>query len=193
MNIPVIFLSSMQKELQEERRAVRDFVQGDPLLKRFFNVFLFEDLPATDRRADDLYLDAVDRCAVYVGIFGNEYGKEDKQGFSPTEREFDQATARGKYRLVFVKGSQDEARHPKMRKLIDKAERQLVRRRFTDVPDLTARLYAGLVQYLEQTGTLQNLPFDASACPGATLKDISRDKLSWFLQEARRSWSSLTG
>jgi hypothetical protein len=32
-----LFISSVQKELQMERRAVKDFVQGDPLLRRYFN------------------------------------------------------------------------------------------------------------------------------------------------------------
>ncbi len=48
-----LFVSGMQKELLEERRAVKGFVEGDPLLRRYFTVFLFEDLPASDRRADD--------------------------------------------------------------------------------------------------------------------------------------------
>jgi hypothetical protein len=50
--IALIFISSVQKELAEERRAVKAFVEGDPLLRRYFTVFLFEDLPASDRRAD---------------------------------------------------------------------------------------------------------------------------------------------
>jgi len=58
-----LFVSSVQKELAEERRAIRDFVGGDALLSRFFRVFLFEELPASDRRADEVYLDAVDRAA----------------------------------------------------------------------------------------------------------------------------------
>src|SRR2546423_13277523 len=107
-----IFISSVQKELAEERRAVKVFIEGDALLRRFFTVFLFEDLPARDRRADEVYLQEVKRCAVYVGIFGNEYGHEDAEGVSPTEREFDRATARGKTRLIFVKGADDSARHP---------------------------------------------------------------------------------
>jgi len=48
----LVFVSSVQKELAEERRAVRDFVRGDALLRRFFDVFLFEDLPASDRRCE---------------------------------------------------------------------------------------------------------------------------------------------
>ena len=80
-----IFISSVQKELAVERRAVRDFVEGDALLRRFFTVFLFEDLPAGDQRADEVYLGEVDRCDVYVGLFGNDYGFEDAAGVSPTE------------------------------------------------------------------------------------------------------------
>lgn len=182
-----IFISSVQKELAEERRTLKNYILNDPLLKRFVSdVFLFEDLPASDRRADDVYLTQVERSDVYVGLFGMEYGREDSEGFSPTEREFDHATAKGKTRLVFVKGSKDKGRHPKMNKLIQKAGSQLIRRRFSDIPDLTAAVYASLVEYLERAGKLQTLPFDAAACPRASMGDISSEKLKWFLATARR-------
>ena len=64
-----IFISSVQKELEPERRAVKDFVHNDALLRRFFEVFLFEDLPAGDRRPDEAYLENVGRCDVYIGLF----------------------------------------------------------------------------------------------------------------------------
>ena len=47
------------------------------MMRRFFEVFRFEDVPATDRRPDELYLDEVERCDLYVGLFGKEYGAED--------------------------------------------------------------------------------------------------------------------
>ena len=182
-----IFISSVQKELAEERRTLKDYILNDPLLKRFVSdVFLFEDLPASDRGTDDVYLEEVKRCDMYVGLFGLEYGREDSGGFSPTEREFDYATAKGKIRIVFVRGSEDKGRHPKMIKLIHKAGSQLIRRRFSDIPDLTAALYASLVEYLERVGKLQTLPFDAAACPRASMGDISSEKLRWFLETARR-------
>ena len=86
-----IFVSSVQKELVAERQAIKAFVAGDSLLRRFFDVFLFEDIPASDRRADDVYLEEVDRCAIYVGLFGDTYGYEGPGGKSPTEIEFDRA------------------------------------------------------------------------------------------------------
>ena len=172
-----IFVSSVQREFGAERRALKSFVEGDALLRRFFTVFIFEDVPATDSRADAVYLGEVDRSALYVGLFGTEYGPEDAQGLSATEREFDQATARGKARLVFVRGRDGEERHPKMAALIRKAGNQLIRRRFTNMPELTSALYASLVEQLERTGQVRIKPFDASACPGATLDDLSRGKL----------------
>ena len=45
-----IFISSVQSELAQEREALRDYLREDALLRRFFDVFLFEDAPASDRR-----------------------------------------------------------------------------------------------------------------------------------------------
>jgi ATP-dependent DNA helicase RecG len=181
----VLFVSSVQKELAQERQAIREFVQADALLRRFFAVFLFEDLPAADRRANEVYLEQVDRCEVFVSLLGDEYGREDEDGLSPTEREFERATQAGKPRLVFVRGAEAPARHPKMAALVRKVGDQLIRRRFQDVAELTAGLYASLVEHLERTKRLQTRPFDASACPGAESKDLSSEQIDLFLDRAR--------
>jgi predicted HTH transcriptional regulator len=185
MATSTIFISSVQREMAEERRALKAFVEGDALLRRFFTVFLFEDLPAADARADKVYLDEVDRCALYVGLFGAEYGSEDAEGVSPTEREFDRATRQGKPRLIFIKGADGSAHHPKMAALIRKAGEQLIRRRFGGASELTAALYASLVEQLERTGRLRTKPFDAAACPDAGLTDLSTEKLDLFLSRAQ--------
>jgi len=57
-----------------------------------------------------------------------------------------------------------------MRALIRKAGAQLIRRRFTGIPELTAAVYASLVEHLEREGKIRTTPFDASACLRATLK-----------------------
>ena len=38
-----IFISSVQTEFAQERAALRDYLRGDPLMRRFFEVFLFEE------------------------------------------------------------------------------------------------------------------------------------------------------
>lgn len=181
-----LFISSVQKEFAAERRALKNFVQADPLLKRFFEVFLFEDIPAAGRRADQVYLAEVDRCAVYVALLGKDYGHEDAEGVSPTEREFDRATEQGKERLVYLAGQDDNARQPKMQAFLRKAGDQLIRRRFASIPELIAAVYASLVEYLERSGALRTGPFDAAACPGATLDDLSDEKLADFLSRAHQ-------
>ena len=185
MPIASLFISSVQKELQAERRAIKAFVEGDPLLHRFYTVFLFEDLPASDRRAGAVYLAEVDRCAVYVGLFGNDYGFEDSEGLSPTEREFDRATSQGKPRLVFVRGKADKQRHPKMKTLIQKAGNQLIRRRYSSEEELKDALYASLVDHLESCGVIQCSPFEERPCKGATLDDLDRQAVADFVSVAR--------
>lgn len=180
-----VFVSSVQKELAYERQALKRFIHADPLLSRFYEVFLFEDLPATDLRADEVYLGEVDQCTLYLALLGNDYGFEDAAGISPTEREFDRATALGKTRLIFVRGQDDDGRHPKMRALVRKVGDQLIRRRFGDTPELLAAVNASLVDHLARTGALRTSPFDATACAGATLADISQDKLALFLARAQ--------
>lgn len=180
-----IFISSVQKELQADRYAVRDFVHGNALLGQFFRVFLFEDLPPTDRRADEVYLDEVARSRIYVGIFGNEYGWEDDNGLSPTEKEFDLAAKQRKRRFIFVRGYDDKNRHPKMKKLIRKAGDELVRRRYADTDEMLRLLYGSLIRYLQDQGVIATADFDATPCAGVTLKDISQKKLRWFLERAR--------
>jgi predicted HTH transcriptional regulator len=180
-----IFISSVQKELAEERQAVKVFIENDPLLRRFFTVFLFEELPASDRRTDAVYLAEVDRCAIYLGLFGNDYGFEDAEGVSPTEREFDRATIQGKHRLVFIKGTDNQQRHPKMQTLIHKAGDQLIRRRFNTSDELNTALYASLVDHLESCGVIQNRPFDERPCSDATLDDLEVSKVTSFVRQAR--------
>ena len=182
-----IFISSVQKEFAGERRALRDYIQGDPMLRRFFDVFLFEELPASDRRADAVYLDEVARCGVYVGLFGDEYGWEDADGISPTQREFDRATKLGKPRLIFVRGADDADKHPKMRALIKKAGGELIRRRFATSAELIGGVYAALVHFLESKELIRHGPFDAATCPDATLDDLSAENIQRFVSIARRA------
>ena len=180
-----IFLSSVQNEFAEERDAVAAYIRGDALLRKHFAIFRFEELPSLDRLPDDVYLDEVDRSDIYLGLFGIEYGLGGPEGESATEREFDRATEKGLTRLIFVKGSADLDRDPRMRALIRKAQEELVRRRFNGAPDLTPQLYASLVGYLEERGVISSLPLDEAAHPEASMAEISAERVRAFLERAR--------
>ena len=182
-----IFISSVQSEFAQERAVLRDYIHKDPMLRRFFNVFLFEEAPATDRRPDALYLDEVRRCDIYVGLFGCEYGHEDGEGASPTEREFEAASAGNAHRLVFLKSVANEDRHPKMRALIAKAQAGLVRKRFNSADELKAELYAALVELMEQRELLRVQAFEAVAREDASLGDLDGEWMALFVRIARRA------
>ena len=143
-----IFISSPQSEFAGERAALRDYIRKDPLARRFFDVFLFEDAPASDRRPDALYLDEVTRCDIYIGLFGLQYGSTDQDGISPTEREYNHASELGKCRLIYVKNVRDQERDSRMAGLIRKAEEKIVRKSFESVEDLRREIHESLVKYL---------------------------------------------
>lgn len=182
-----IFISSVQKEFERERAELGEFIAGDALLRRQFTTFIFErDIPAEDRRADDVYLDELSTCDLYLGLFGNEYGWENEDGFSPTQLEFDSATRKGIPRLIYVHGANDETKHPKMRKLIRAAGEQVIRRRFETYDDLRANVYASLVNHLETTGIIHNTPWDATPAVKATLGDVDSSAVTRFVRDARK-------
>jgi predicted HTH transcriptional regulator len=183
-----IFISSVQKEFETIRRDLKAFLLGDAFLRRFVaEVFLFEDIPASDQRADHVYLAEVQRCDIYLGIFGYDYGNEDAHGISPTEHEYLHATKHRKTRLIYVWGADETRRAPKMKNLIHRASTELVRRRVEDTNALNSEVYASLVDYLDRKGVLRIPPFDTSPCDGATLGDLSRKRIDWFLDTARRT------
>jgi ATP-dependent DNA helicase RecG len=168
-----IFISSVQSEFAAERIAVRDFIRGDTLLSRYFDVFIFEDVPAQSAGPQQVYLEEVDACSVYIGLFGEQYGYEDGEGVSPTEREFNLAVQKRKERLVFLKEGSKDARHSKMAALVKKAEAQLTRRSFFGIPDLNSLVKASLLLVLENEGLLHEKPFEARI---ADVKGKSIDK-----------------
>jgi len=182
-----IFISSVQNEFVQVRRDLKAFLLGDAVLRRFIaEVFLFEELPARDQRADEAYLTEVEKCDIYLGIFGYQYGSQDKKGISPTEHEYVHAGRLGKTRLVYIWGTDEKRRDPKMKRLVSKASSELIRRRIEDSSALTSEVYASLVDYLDTVGALRVPPFDAAACDKATLKDLSPKRIDWFLDTARR-------
>ena len=178
-----IFISSVQSEFAQERVAIREFVRSEPLLSQHFDVFIFEDVPAQDRTPRGVYLDELATSSIYVGLFGKAYGYEDDQGVSPTEREFDFAIKRRKVRLVYLKVGTGENRHPKMRELVEKAERQITRRTFAGITDLNGQLYSSLIKYLEDQQIISVRPLE-ERLSGRKITDLDKETIRKFIAKA---------
>lgn len=180
-----IFISSVQTEFSEERKALYEYLLQDPLLGRFFESFLFEFLPTMDQRADKVYLGEVERSDIYLGLLGQKYGFEDAKGISPTEREFDHATLHHKTRLVFLTNHATSERDPKEVAFIAKAQEVLVRKRFDSVNEFKYAVYAALVRYLEEKEIIRTGPFDATVNKNAGIDDLDTGKIKIFVRNAR--------
>lgn len=183
-----IFISGVQKELKVERRAVKNFILGNPLFRDYFDVFLFEDVPAKSRASQDLYLQEAKSSDVYIGIWGNQYGGNKKDKVSPTEAEFREARKSKKQALVFLKGNDDGAREEGVRKLIDEIkdqERGVIYKRFNNAQELTDLVFDSLLEILKEQGVVGRGDFDERVCLRASLKDIDEERIHWFMQTAK--------
>lgn len=83
-----IFISSVQSEFAEERAMLSQYVRTDALLGKFFETFIFEDVPANEASLQQVYLSEVEMADIYLGLYGNKYGYEDEDGVSPIFKQF---------------------------------------------------------------------------------------------------------
>ena len=146
--------------------------------------FIFEDLPASEISAQKAYLTQAAECHIYLGIFGTQYGYEDAEGVSPTEREYDTATAHFAHRLTYTLRT-ETPRHPKEQAFISKVEQDVVRRGFSTYEELRTAVYNSLIDYLVKKEVIRRVPFDAAAHPTATYDDIDPERVRTFVEKAK--------
>ena len=178
-----IFISSVQSEFQNERRQIADYIRHDALLSFYFEPFLFEELPAQDRSAQAAYLEQAAKSEIYLLLLGGQYGYQDAEGFSPTEREYDTATANHAYRIAFIKSV--TTREDKEEAFKRKIDQDVIRNVFSSYEELQSGVYASLVEYMLSHQILRQGPFDASIMPNANLDDLDKEKIRWFVGVAR--------
>lgn len=180
-----IFISSVQSEFAEERKALAAFLRADPLLGKFFEPFLFEELPAINLSAPNVYLKEVGACNIYLGLIGVQYGYQDSEGISPTEKEYDEATRLHKTRFIFLTNHETTEREQEVNIFIEKIESEVVRSRFIGLSSLLQNVYHSLIRYLEENGFIQTEPFDAQLNTSATTEDIDPEKVASFVRLAK--------
>lgn len=185
MNKLKVFISSVQSEFAHERQMLYEYLLTDALLGRFFEPFIFEKMPAANISASAAYLEQVQQSEVYIGVYGKQYGFENAGGISPTEEEFNRASAGHKIRLIFIRQYHNDERHPKEVALIQKAGSAVVRKKFSDESELKTAVYAALVNVLEERELIRSGPIDASVCKGASLDDVDPGRVRWFVEAAQ--------
>lgn len=144
----LIFISSPQSEFVRERKELCYLVLTDPYLKQYFDVFLFENLPANQQNPLSNYRDKVEECNIYLGLFGKTYGTPDGHGISATEHEFDYATELRKDRVAFIKQLTPlSKRADKMTKLVVRVKESVTYDTFSSLDELKWKVMQSLLYW----------------------------------------------
>jgi predicted HTH transcriptional regulator len=179
-----IFVSANQRELKEERSAVKGIIINNPTLRDFFDVFLFEDLPAKGKPPAATYLKQVDDSDIYIGIIGNEYGTKGEDGISATERESRHfiKSKRQRESIIFIKGRNDSKKDKDTQRFIKTVKDSFIYKRFTNTDELKTQVLNSLISYLDDKRTLSRTPFDQAICHEAKYKAIDENEVKDFLE-----------
>lgn len=131
-----IFVSSVQKELENERVTIQDLVENDPFLSEHYTSLLYEYEPAYPEKTLEGCLNTLNRCQVYLLIVWMKYGTLVGE-ISITHREYRYAKEKGFPILVFIKGERNIEREQGTEALLRETESDdLKYKRFRNVIEL---------------------------------------------------------
>ncbi|MCC4771564.1 DUF4062 domain-containing protein [Methanosarcina sp. DH2] len=144
-----IFVSSVQKELENERVIIKDLMENDPFLSEHYTSLLYEYEPAYPEKTLEGCLNALNRCQVYLLIVGMKYGTLVGE-ISITHREYLYAKEKGFPILVFIKGERNIEREQGTEALLREIESEDFKyKRFRNVIELKNEVNESLKKLLQ--------------------------------------------
>ncbi|MEW6750473.1 MAG: ATP-binding protein [Candidatus Latescibacterota bacterium] len=145
-----VFVSSVQKELEDERVIVQNLLSTDAFLSAHCLPVLYEYEPASADRAAEGCLKALDTCQVYLIIVGSQYGTRVAAGGpSITHTEYRHAREAGLPVLAFIKGDAGLQREEGTAALLVELDHDGYKyKRFGNVIELQKEVRAALVRLL---------------------------------------------
>lgn len=181
-----LFVSANQKELRDGRFAIKDVINNNSVLRSYFDVFLFEDLPAKGKSALPTYLKNIADSDVYICIIGNNYGDKGKDNLSATEREFRyflKSKSKGDI-IAFIKGSSDEDknRDSDTQNFFKTIKTSFIYKRFKNIDDLKTQILNSLISFLDDKGEFNKVPFDKVVRKDLSYDDVDEKTVKDFLQ-----------
>lgn len=143
-----LFVSSVQKELEDERLIVHNLVSTDPFLAAHCIPVLYEFEPASPDKALESCLKVLDNCQVYLLMIGIQYGTM-VNALSITHAEYRSAKAKKLPVLAFIKGERSVKREEGTAALLAELDADGPKyKRFNNVIELQKEVRAALVRLL---------------------------------------------
>ncbi len=146
-----VFVSSVQKELENERIVIASLITTDPWLLQQCEPVLFEKEPAPAHKLSQPYLKCLESCQIYLLLIHKEYGKPDGL-LSATHHEYRHAEKLDLPTLIFIKGENpvDDERAPETKAFFAEIrEDKHTYKRFIDRLDLRKEVRRALLQLLK--------------------------------------------
>ena len=144
-----VFVSSVQKELEDERVIVQNLLNTDTFLSAHCSPVLYEFEPASPDRALEGCLKSLDGCQVYLLIVAAQYGTV-VGGLSITHAEYRRAKEKKLPVLAFIKGDRKAKREQGTEALLKELDDDGPKyKRFGNVIELQKEVRAALVNLLK--------------------------------------------
>ena len=145
-----VFVSSVQKELEDERVIVHNLLSTDAFLGAHCAPLLYEFEPASPDKALQGCLRALDACQVYLLIVGSQYGTL-VGNLSITHAEYRRACEKELPVLAFIRGERSVRREPGTDGLLKELDADGPKyKRFSNVLELQKEVRAALVRLLNE-------------------------------------------
>jgi ATP-dependent DNA helicase RecG len=143
-----VFVSSVQKELEDERLIVQNLLNTDPFLSAHCVPVLYEFEPASSDKTTEGCLKALDSSQVYLLIVGVQYGTRIGD-LSITHTEYRRAKERKLPILAFIKGERGSKREEGTEVFLKELEVDGFKyKRFGNVIELQKEVRSALVRLL---------------------------------------------
>jgi predicted HTH transcriptional regulator len=145
-----VFVSSVQRELEDERVTVQNLINTDSFLLKHCLSVLYEYEPASPDKALEGCLKSLDACDVYLLIVGSEYGSL-VGDISITHAEYRRAKETRLPVLAFIKGDRRAKREDGTQELLKELDGDGFKyKRFGNVIELQKEVRSALVRLLEE-------------------------------------------
>ena len=143
-----IFLSCTQREFEQERLFVKQEIENDYLLNRFFEIFAFEKSSASEKSPQEKYSQEVTDSDIYIGLIGSDYGSILESNISPTELEYELFNKAHNDAYIFIKKT--EFRDERTAQFLDKIRDERSYQRFSDKYELFFKIRESLADFLNR-------------------------------------------
>ncbi len=159
-----VFVSSVQRELEDERLIIQNLLNTDPFLSAHCVPVLYEFEPASPEKALEECLKSLDRCQVYLLMVAVQYGSL-VGDISITHAEYRRAKENKLPVLAFIKGDHSVKRETGTDGLLKELDADGPKcKRFGNVIELQKEVRAALAKLLkEQFGTVPSSDENAIA------------------------------